>query len=369
MRILIDARLYGLEHRGLGRYLVELLPRLVSLGTQDAFTFLCALEHSSEISGLGSKVIVAAVKARAYSLAEQVLVPWHTFKHSFDVVHVPHFNVPFLTRGPLVVTIHDLILHHMPSERATLLPPAVYAAKVLLYRATVANACWRARQIITVSQTVAQDISSYYPLAKDKIVVTPLAPSQVRPAIVLKHPRRYILSVGSAYPHKNLSLALEALARVRLHVPDLSYVIVGKADYFINRLKHEAAQQGLQDAVVFWGEASETELAQLYRDAVAYVAPSLSEGFGLPGLEALQYDCPVVASDIPVFHEVLSKAALYFDPHAAVDLADCILRLMSDVTLRQTLSTAAASVIGNYSWTATAHLTYVTYKLAAHCGS
>ncbi|MCR4263351.1 MAG: glycosyltransferase, partial [Candidatus Roizmanbacteria bacterium] len=91
-------------------------------------------------------------------------------------------------------------------------------------------------------------------------------------------------------------------------------VIVGKKNYFMNRLEHLMKERMISDRIIFTGEISDTELVWLYMHARALVLPSLMEGFGLPALEAMKFSCSVIASDIPVFHEICKEAAFYFNP-------------------------------------------------------
>lgn len=115
----------------------------------------------------------------------------------------------------------------------------------------------------------------------------------------------YFLYVGNAYPHKNVELLMRAAAQAAVRV-----VYVGKDDYFYKRL-------GIVPKTV-----SDVELSKLYREARALVFPSLMEGFGLPALEALAAGCPVIVSDIPVFHELFGDIPTYFDPSSVDSLVE-----------------------------------------------
>lgn len=114
----------------------------------------------------------------------------------------------------------------------------------------------------------------------------------------------YFLYVGNAYPHKNVELLTRAA-----RVAGVRVVYVGKNDYFYKKL-------GIVPKLV-----SDKELTSLYKNATALVFPSLMEGFGLPAVEALRAGCPVIVSDIPVFHELLGYSAIYFNPHDPEALA------------------------------------------------
>ena len=96
--------------------------------------------------------------------------------------------------------------------------------------------------------------------------------------------------------------------------------MVGNEDYFYQRLKQRVYEMKLTDSVIFFGPANDQQLSNLYTHATAFVFPSLMEGFGLPALEALSFACPVICSDIPIFHEILGDNATYFNPTDPDDL-------------------------------------------------
>jgi glycosyltransferase involved in cell wall biosynthesis len=149
---------------------------------------------------------------------------------------------------------------------------------------------------------------------------------------------KYFLYVGNAYPHKNVEVLIRAAAEAHVKV-----IYVGKDDYFYKRL-------GITPKSV-----SDKELAGLYKNATALVFPSLMEGFGLPALEALREGCPVIVSDIPVFHEILGDSAIYFDPH---DVSALIKILSSKIDKPKRLEKT-------YSWQKMAKETLLLYENCA----
>jgi glycosyltransferase involved in cell wall biosynthesis len=354
MKIVIDARLYGLEHRGLGRYLVELIDALGKIDRENNYILLTNPNNKGQILNLPSNFTVVSAPWRVYSLVEQIKLPLLLRKIKPDLIHFPHFTVPFLAPAPFVVTIHDLILHHFPSERATTLSPILYWFKVRVYYLVVGVAIRRAKKIITISQAVAQDIINYYPKEKSKISIIPLAPGSLNEGVVLNLPLKYFLAVGAAYPHKNLELVLRALKQVPADLNDFKFIVVGRKDIFMERLEKYASELGLVEKVIFWGEASEGELVTLYKNATAYLLPSLAEGFGLGAVEALACGTPVIAADIPVLHEVLGQAALFVNPQSELDLIKAWQAIQNSET-RKILLSAGQGVLQNLSWDKVAH--------------
>jgi glycosyltransferase involved in cell wall biosynthesis len=310
---------------------------------------------------------------RWYSWAEQILFPPLIRKEKIDLMHFPHFNVPVLTPCPLVVTIHDLILLRYPTRRATTLNAVTYGLKYAAYRLTIALAAWRARAIITVSECTKKDIVRELGVKPERVTVTYEAadgveigqltiPGTFDPAAkgIVKP---YFLYVGNAYPHKNLERLLAVFSALRKDGLDAQLVLVGKMDHFYLRLKLEAERLGLlaKSDVIFYGFAEESELAELYRRARAYVFPSLLEGFGLPPLEAMRYGTPVAAADSSCLPEILDDAAIYFDPEDVAKMAEAMRRIFSDETLRSDLSARGKIRVTRFSWRECAERTYRTY--------
>jgi glycosyltransferase involved in cell wall biosynthesis len=179
--------------------------------------------------------------------------------------------------------------------------------------------------------------------------------------VLLQLPNQYLLVVGAAYPHKNLELVLGALLEVRLTRPDCKLIVVGRGDTFMEGLKKTTQSMGLEAHILFWGEATEAELATLYESAAAYLVPSLSEGFGLGAVEALTHGTPVVAADIPVFHEVLGQAAVFIDPASVTSLVHGIERAL-EPKVREDLRQAARPMLARLSWQKVGRLTREVYE-------
>ena len=137
-------------------------------------------------------------------------------------------------------------------------------------------------------------------------------------------------------------------------------VLVGKDDFFYRRIRKNVEDVGLSKSVTFFGAANDAQLASLYQHAVALVFPSRMEGFGLPALEAMSFGCPVVCSDIPVFHELLGDEAVYFDPQSPDDLAQKLKGVIGQGT--RTKREPNANVLARFSWKEMAEKTIRIYE-------
>ena len=294
-------------------------------------------------------------------------IHWHTFeeqlkfpaildKENLDLVHFPYFSVPIFYNKPFVVTIHDLILHHFPTGQASTLPWPVYWIKLLGYRFVMKMAAQKAQKIITVSQATKDEIITHLHAEPNKIVVTyegidekiTNSKSQITNKI---QNTKYFLYVGNAYPHKNLERLIEAFRN------DAHLILVGKEDFFYKRLKEKVRKMGLENRIIFLGEVTDGELVGLYKNALALVAPSLMEGFGLPILEAMSNKCLVLASDIPVHHEIAGDVAIYFDPKNVDDMSKKMMSIEISDRIQKGLDKAKM-----FSWEKMAKETLSVYE-------
>ncbi|HNZ73391.1 MAG TPA: glycosyltransferase family 1 protein [bacterium] len=370
LKIGIDARLYGPGHAGIGRYIQKLIEGLAAIdGKNEYFIFLDRAGFAVfEVPGANFKKVLADYPV--YSVKEQLQLPYLLAKYKLDLVHFPHFNVPWFYRRPFVVTIHDLIISHYPDSRATTLPLVLYRLKLFFYRLTVKSAAKRAATIITVSQFSKDDIVNSLKIRPEKINITyegydpPLDRSsdcrQVLERFNLNH--NYLLYVGSAYPHKNLDNLLHAFRYLIQDHDQLQLVLVGKETFFYQKLKQQIDDSGLTGRVILTGFVDDNDLACLYAGAEAYVFPSLIEGFGLPPLEAQSYDLPVVSSNATCLPEILGQSALFFDPNDPYEITQKIKTVLHDHLLREDLIRRGRENLKRYSWSVLARNTLNIYR-------
>ena len=172
----------------------------------------------------------------------------------------------------------------------------------------------------------------------------------------------YVLYVGVAFPHKNLTGLVAAWKKVTAEKnPPYQLVLVGKKNYFYEQLL-QGPLQGSGQNIIYTDFVSDAELPMLYRNAALYVFPSLYEGFGLPALEALRYGVPVVSSNRTALPEVLQDAALYCDAANPATLAEAIWRGLTDPALRAKLIAAGHKVYPQYQSAQLAQKTWEIYQ-------
>jgi glycosyltransferase involved in cell wall biosynthesis len=318
-RIGIDCRLAGQRHAGIGRYTENLVRELLQLPNQVCWVlFFSDQEQADQVlapisAACRKKTEVVLAPFRHYSLREQVEMPRLFQQKHLDILHVPHFNVPLFYSGKVVVTIHDLLWHEYKGADVTTLPMWQYWPKYTMYRLTVNRAVERANRIIVPAKTVASQVSQYYPDATSKILVTPEGVDErFFTQKAAAQPQKYLVYLGSLYPHKNVRLVLQALGSLK----DYTLKIVSARTVFQANIEKDVRRLNLGSRVEFLGFLTDDEIAHQLGNATALVQPSLSEGFGLTGIEAMAAGTPVLASDIPIFREVYRDHATFFDPHS-----------------------------------------------------
>lgn len=350
----------GNRHAGIGRYIAALITHLLELNQNDDWVlFFCDSQQAQEVLSPRHRARVEIIYAdvRHYTLAEQLQMPRVFRRAKLDLLHVPHFNVPVLYRGALVVTIHDLLWHDYRGGSVTTLPSWQYWIKYGFYRFVTSRAVARARTILVPSMSVAKTIARFYPRALTKTVVTyEGVTSTFSPGTTAdKQSRTQLLYVGSLYPHKNLALVLETL----LELPEYTLTIVSARSVFEQKTRAHVARLGLGARVRFAGPVSDQELVKLMRRCFAVICPSLSEGFGLPGVEALASGALVIASDIPVFREIYQRAAIFFEPTRT----DSLKKAITGVTpaARAKLRALGLKLVTRYNWSTVASITSSYY--------
>jgi len=364
----IDAR--KLADFGIGSYLHGLLVEFSRLGEPAGTVVFVAPESRQLLPELPRDWRVIEIDAGGYTVKEQVALPLAAQRAGVKVLHVPHYVVPFLYPGRLVVTVHDIIHVLFPE----FLPhPWAFAYARMFIRAAVR----RARRVITVSRTTSQDLQRLFgadphrlqviPHGVDEVFLEPADP--IRDEQVLRRLKvtpPYLLHIGNHKPHKNAEGLLKAY-QILVHdgrgeTPPLVLVGGFSPDGLLAR---RAAAMGLGGRVRCLGYVERRELAALFRGAALFLYPTLYEGFGLPVLEAMACGVPVVAGDIPAVREVAGDAVERVNPRDVVELASAVRRLLDQGEHRRELAERGRARAREFSWQRAADATLSVYRAVA----
>jgi glycosyltransferase involved in cell wall biosynthesis len=270
--------------------------------------------------------------------------------------HSTYFTQPDSWRGAQVVTVLDMIYELYPN-----LFVAPYDEQ---FRQQKRRAVMDAAAVICISETTRRDVQSYYGVGADKTFVVPLAHSDSFHPLengedVPSPPKPFLLYVGDRTHYKNFKLLLETYGSWRGRT-DVDLVVVSERPWNPDEQRY-LTEFDLESRVQLLTDIDDEQLRRLYGQAVAFVYPSLYEGFGIPLLEAMACGCAVVASDIPSSREVAGNCVDYFDPTSAEDL-----RAVLDKALHQVNNSdrRAAGVVraATFSWNETARQTLEVYR-------
>lgn len=364
MRIGIDARFYGIGHTGIGRYVQNLCTYLGKIDESNTYLIFGPHEIKKDIQDFPNFVYIP-LNTKVYSLAEQVINPIIFSSYHLDLLHVPHFNIPLLYQGKIVVTIHDLIKHLSVGTKTSTHNFFIYHLKHIVYKIVVASAILRATKIITPTNYWKDYLLSHYPRKTDDIVVTyegvasnllsisKISPSEIVSKYGLEKP--FVIYTGNLYPHKNVELAIQAVKKFnQIHNHQVQLALVCARSIFKERFQPTSYLKVL-------GLVPDEELSLLYQEALALVQPSFIEGFGLIGLEAMAKSLPVLSSNSSCLPEVYGEAALYFDPTQVDQLVNSLHAILISKDLRDSLILKGLKRVKLFSWSKMAKQTLAVY--------
>jgi glycosyltransferase involved in cell wall biosynthesis len=298
---------------------------------------------------------------------EHTLLPQEMERLRVDIAHFlypsnPRRKLPM----PTVVTVHDVIPWKLPEYRRRLRSKA--------YHFYARMALKKADHVITVSEFSKREIVKHLKVKEKNISVTPLAPPLTDEKISCPNyslRRDYFLYVGGYDERKNVPNLIKAYQKHIAPRYPIDLILVGGKGMGLDELitdkycdqvagKYRIKPKG---KVIFTENLDQSELACLYQQALALTHVSTYEGFNLALVEAMQAGIPIIASDIPVHHEVTDEAALFVDPKNVDSIGVTIHQLIHDKALRKDLAEKGSLRAEDFDWKKTAEETLYVYSL------
>jgi len=365
MKILINTTPLLFRKTGIGYYIENLYKRLISFDnievipslSNNSKSFLNFLIKISQIirGVLGEKIF----KVKFSSYIGDFLIEKLYCKNmdKIDIYHETNYDQFPKGEFKKVANIYDLTFIKFPD----LLPDSI----VKKCKENLNNILTADRFIVNTF-TIKNEIMSLLDIPSEKIDVIPLAPASINKKMFFPYidnsliDKDYILFVGTIEPRKNLLTLINAFSLIRKKY-DIKLVIVGGKGWLYKEILELPYKLKIQDHIIFKGYVDEKKLLNLYRHAFVFVFPSLYEGFGLPLVEAMNFQVPIIASDIKVFREIAKDAALYFNPMDIEDLAFKIENILNSEKLRQILIKKSEKLIKRYTWEKVVNMTIDTY--------
>lgn len=287
---------------------------------------------------------------RGNFLWSQIFLPIKLYqKKEIDVFFSPAHYIPRFCPVPSIVTIHDLSYIYYPQD---FLKKDLFQLKYW-----TKYSIKKAKKIIAVSKTTKKDIVKNYQIPEEKIDVvyngfektkTHSTSWQTNLKYKIKDP--YIFYVGTLQPRKNINTLILAFEKFKKIYPEFKLIIAGKKGWMYKKIFKLTNDLDLENDVYFTDYVTDNQLVFLYKNAFCFVLPSFYEGFGIPLLEAMSFECPVISSFASSLPEIGGDACLYFDPNNVFDLVEKLKLLKEDKKLRQELIKKGKKRIKDFSW-------------------
>ena len=357
MHIAIDARIINSTT---GRYVERLLTYLQEIDRTNQYTVLVPSRDKDYWKPKYDNFSVITADFDNFSFAEQWGLRKLLKTLKPDLVHFGIVQQPILYKGKKVTTFHDMTLIKTYNSDKNWF---IYHAKQFVGRFVFHSIARTNNHIITPTEFTKKELLEFTHIPEEKVTVIYEA-SDVATGASRKYPleyKEYIMYVGQQSDYKNVKRLGDAHQKLLESHPDLGLVLVGRKN--ASALKNEAYFTKKQyKNIVFTDFVSDDQLNWLYAHAKAYIFPSLMEGFGLPGLEAMGHGTPVVSSNATCLPEVYGDAAIYFNPTNVNDMMRATEKVLSDEKLQTKLAGLGFKQIKKYSWKRMAEQTYAIYK-------
>jgi glycosyltransferase involved in cell wall biosynthesis len=294
--------------------------------------------------------------------------PWFNrhIEKNIDLFHCTNYLIPRFKKIPVVATLFDAImLKHPEWNHDKLLTLKNYLKK--------RSAQW-ADHYIAISHAMIPDLVNYWNIDEKNISVTHLGvadawfqtlseeeKNQVLQKYKLKN--NFVLSVGTLQPRKNIARLIEAYQRLHYELQKAyPLVLVGKNGWQTDELIKTIRQLEEQKVLRWLTYVTQDDLRALYQSATLFAFPSLSEGFGLPLLEAFASKTPVLTSHLTSLPEIAGDAALLIDPYNTEEIAHGLITLLTQASLRKQLIQLGSERVREFSWQKCTQQTYKIYQ-------
>lgn len=289
------------------------------------------------------------------------------FTEQSDIVQFWGYDIPPGVRGKKVVMVHDMAYKSYPDT-------VDISVRRILER-NMKDTCKRADCIVTVSNFSKQEILNYMNVESNKIIVMPCGVDHSRYHIIEdvekieKIKKRYCISgqyyiyVGTLEPRKNIRVLIQAYTKLKEkknEIPKL--VLVGKKGWMYEEIFQEIRRYKLEKDIIFTGYAAEEEIPLLLNGAIAFIFPSLYEGFGIPPLEAMACGTPVIVSNRASLPEVVGNAGILVDPTDVVGIAQNMWELYNNNELRDRYREKGLVQAKKFTWESSARILKNAYQ-------
>lgn len=375
MKIGIDIRNIGKQRTGDEVVFFNLVKNLAKIDSENEYLLFTDITDTTVLQYIGVRLGIEdrenfkIISLRSFNKFCWNLraLPLYLRKNQVDVYHTQYITPFFVPKNIKIIThIHDVSFKAYPEF--------IKKLDLFFLNFLIPKSLKRADRIIAVSEFTKGELIKYYKINPEKIEVVYNALSEEfvsdkKGDIQKKYnlPEKFILYLGTFQPRKNVPILLKAFSKIKDKIPDFKIVLAGnkKAHNFDNRIEKVISEEQLENKIIFPGYIKEDDKRYLFKLSSVFAFPSLYEGFGIPLLEAMSQEVPVLASDIPCFREIAEKSALFFGPNSLDDLVQKLYTICIDENTRRNLKSLGKQRIEFFSWKKSAQKLLNIYKKLA----
>lgn len=364
------------ERAGVGHYTKELVDHLIPLLKKEDKLVLF-FDHRMPESVVAHYAKQKHVRVKRFPWSKykkylpfgyaHVVVAQSVAAEKLDIFHAPAYVIPYQYRGKSVVTIHDLAIYAHPEWFPS---KQRFSTDVL-----VPSSVKKSSRVIAVSHATAKSVLKQFAIPADRVAVVyegvntlpkVFAATAQRVREEKSIGKKYLLSLGTIEPRKNIDQLIKAFDQAMKQLggagEDIQLVLAGGKGWKHEKIFRTIANAEHSTQIRYVGYVSEEEKVALLKGALAFVFPSLWEGFGLPVLEAESLGVPVITSEVSSLPEVGGKAALYCDPKSISSMSKAMTTIVRSPAKRKTMIEAGKKHVKQFSWERCARETYQVYR-------
>ncbi|RIK51021.1 hypothetical protein DCC61_03875 [Candidatus Microgenomates bacterium] len=353
---------------GTQTYAEELIKNIIpNLHTDEQLVLYCAKNNAHLFKeNQQVRIRVLPIDSSNYVtryIIENTFLPTLLFEDKVEALLSLGYTKPLISTCKNVVTIHDLNWYYHPENYSPI--------NGFIWKLICVLSAKTADKIIAISSTTKSSIVNILKIPSNIIEVIyhgyikPIQYDQKSVNEVLSkyvNNNPYIFSVLSHYPHKNIETLIQSFIKVKKKNRNLKLLIAGTGTSKAKQDRVAYISQKNQNDVALLPYLSKTELEILYQNCMVYISPSKYEGFGLPILEAISNKAPVIASNIPVYREILGSKAMLFKPTDVNELSKIVEKIISHVDIRSKTIQSQHGILKKFSWKISALKTLDTIR-------
>jgi glycosyltransferase involved in cell wall biosynthesis len=374
MKIGIEAqRLFRSNKHGMDVAVLELIRQLQQIDTQHEY--LIFVRPGPDHGGIKTTRNFQIIELRApcFPVWEQIILPRAVKKYQCDLLHCTSHTAPLNLRVPLITTVHDII--YLAKLKLLYQGGTGYQKAGNIYRRWLMPfVLKKSSKIIAVSNYVGQQIQAYNPLLAPRLTTIYngvgahfriISHSETLENARKKYqlPEKFLLFLGNTAPKKNTVNVIKAFDQYLKTYGDtqIKLVITDYKEQYLHKTLKALHLSSIKDHIVLTGYVPNEDLPFLYNTAELFLYPSLEEGFGIPMLEAMACQCPIIAGNTSSMPEIAENAAMFVNSYDPMKIAEAIRQILCEEALSTALRKKGLERVKHFSWTAMARDVQAVY--------